>query len=363
MLKEFFLNEVKNGINKAISAGKLGSMGENDEFSLIIEKPKNADFGDFAVNVSSLARVARIAPPMIANAIVENLAGENYTTSVVGGFINFKIENSLLANSVAEILINGENYGRPQNVPTEKILLEYVSANPTGPFHIGHGRWAAMGSALANLLMFYGHEVHQEFYINDAGSQIQKLGNSLRIRIGQELGEDIDFPTDEIEKKIEYAVTNKSLVNVFSLKKSLTYYESATSANQLLLDKLRNDASRIGFRTEELEFLEDIGIENKQCDNLAKIYAETLENMSDARTSVASNNLSIIMKYLAVINIVFMPLTVITGIGGMSEFTMMTEGIWWPHAYAALVVVMVIIGFVTYRLVHDIGAPRNTRRR
>ena len=204
MLKDFFLNEVKDAINKAIENGKLGQMGANDEFSLIIEKPKNADFGDFAVNVSSLARVAKIAPPMIANAILENLSGENYTTTVVGGFINFKIENTLLANSVAEILSKGENYGRPQNVPTEKILLEYVSANPTGPFHIGHGRWAAMGSALANLLMFYGHVVHQEFYINDAGSQIQKLGNSLRIRIGQELGEDIDFPTDEIEKKNFY---------------------------------------------------------------------------------------------------------------------------------------------------------------
>ena len=204
MLKDYFLNEVKVAINKAIEAGKLGSMGLQDEYSLIVEKPKNADFGDFAVNVSSLARVAKIAPPMIAQAIVEGVSGVGYTTSVVGGFINFKIENSLLANSVAEILERRENYGRPQDVPTEKILLEYVSANPTGPFHIGHGRWAAMGSALANLLKFYGHEVHQEFYINDAGSQIQKLGNSLRIRIGQELGEDIDFPTDEIEKKNFY---------------------------------------------------------------------------------------------------------------------------------------------------------------
>jgi len=204
MLKDFFLNEVKNAIKKAIEAGKLGQMSINDEFSLIIEKPKNADFGDFAVNVSSLARVAKIAPPMIANAIVEGLNGAGYTTSVVGGFINFKIENSLLANAVAEVLVKGENYGRPQGVSTEKILLEYVSANPTGPFHIGHGRWAAMGSALANLLKFYGHDVHQEFYINDAGSQIQKLGNSLRIRIGQELGENIDFPTDEIEKKNFY---------------------------------------------------------------------------------------------------------------------------------------------------------------
>ena len=204
MLKDFFLKEVENAINNAIKENKLGQMSADDKFSLMIEKPKNADFGDFAVNVSSLARSAKIAPPMIANAIVEFLSKENYTVSVVGGFINFKIENTLLANSVAEILVKGENYGRPEGLPTEKILLEYVSANPTGPFHIGHGRWAAMGSALANLLKFYGHEVYQEFYINDAGSQIQKLGNSLRIRIGQELGENIDFPTDEIEKKNFY---------------------------------------------------------------------------------------------------------------------------------------------------------------
>lgn len=204
MLKDFFLNEVKNGIKKAAACGKLGQMGTDEKFSLIVEKPKNSDFGDFAVNVSSLARSAKIAPPMIAQAIVENLTKENYSVTVVGGFINFKIENSLLAEAVAEILEKKENYGKPENVPVEKILLEYVSANPTGPFHIGHGRWAAMGSALANLLKFYGHEVYQEFYINDAGSQIQKLGNSLKIRIKQELGENIDFPTDEIERKNYY---------------------------------------------------------------------------------------------------------------------------------------------------------------
>lgn len=204
MLKDFFLNEVKNGIKKAAACGKLGQMSTDEKFSLIVEKPKNSDFGDFAVNVSSLARSAKIAPPMIAQAIVENLTKENYSVTVVGGFINFKIENSLLAEAVSEILEKKENYGKPENVPVEKILLEYVSANPTGPFHIGHGRWAAMGSALANLLKFYGHEVYQEFYINDAGSQIQKLGNSLKIRIKQELGENIDFPTDEIERKNYY---------------------------------------------------------------------------------------------------------------------------------------------------------------
>ena len=204
MLKDFFLNEVKKGIKEAINAGTLGQMGLEDEFSLIVEKPKNTDFGDFAVNVSSLARMAKIAPPMIANAILDKLSKENYEVSVVGGFINFKVSDNLLANTVEEILNKKENYGRGDGKDKEKILLEYVSANPTGPFHIGHGRWAAMGSALANLLKFYGHDVYQEFYINDAGSQIQKLGNSLRIRLQQELGENVDFPTDEIERKNFY---------------------------------------------------------------------------------------------------------------------------------------------------------------
>ena len=205
MYKKILLENIESAIEKAISDKKLGSMEEFQKGSLIIEKPKNADFGDFAVNVSSLARSARIAPVAIANAIVEYLSSDNYTTSVVGGFINFKLSDKLLADVVQKVLTDKENYGKPVNPVVEKIMLEYVSANPTGPFHIGHGRWAAMGSALANLLKFYGHDVYQEFYINDAGSQIQKLGRSLLIRVKQELGENVDFPTDEEERKNYYA--------------------------------------------------------------------------------------------------------------------------------------------------------------
>ena len=205
MYKNLLLDDIEAAIEKAIQDKKLGSMEEYQKGSLIIEKPKNPDFGDFAVNVSSLARQARIAPPMIANAIVENLANTNYETSVVGGFINFKLSDKLLTDVIQEILDKKENYGKPEKIDAEKIILEYVSANPTGPFHIGHGRWAAMGSALANLLTFYGHNVFQEFYINDAGSQIQKLGRSLLIRVKQELGENVDFPEDEEERKNYYA--------------------------------------------------------------------------------------------------------------------------------------------------------------
>ena len=204
MLRDYFLNKVEDAIEKAIVANKLGQMTEYTKGTLSVEKPKKPDFGDFAINVSSLARSARIAPPMIANAIVEFIDKEDSDYSVIGGFINFKAGDSLLINLVEEVFAKKNNFGKPKNINKEKIILEYISANPTGPFHIGHGRWAAMGSALANLLKFYGHDVYQEFYINDAGSQIQKLGRSLVIRVKQVLGLDVDFPEDELERKNYY---------------------------------------------------------------------------------------------------------------------------------------------------------------
>lgn len=204
MLRDYFINKIENAIEQAVAENKLGQMTEYVKGSLSVEKPKNPEFGDFAVNVSALARSARIAPPMIANAIVEFVDKEDNEYSVIGGFINFKAGKSLLIDLVDEIFTKNKDFGRPENIEKEKIILEYISANPTGPFHIGHGRWAAMGSALANLLKFYGHEVYQEFYINDAGSQIQKLGRSLIIRVKQELGDSIDFPEDEIERKNYY---------------------------------------------------------------------------------------------------------------------------------------------------------------
>lgn len=204
MIKDYFINSIENAIDLAIKEGQLGSMTEYTKGTLVVERPKNPDFGDFAVNVSSLARFAKISPQQIANTIVEFVQAEGNEYSVIGGFINFKAGKKLLSDLVEEVFKNPVDYGKPENIDKEKIILEYISANPTGPFHIGHGRWAAMGSVLANLLKFYGHEVYQEFYINDAGSQIQKLGKSLAIRVRQQLGEDIDFPEDEIERKNYY---------------------------------------------------------------------------------------------------------------------------------------------------------------
>lgn len=212
MLKEYFLEKVKSSINELVKNGQLGQMTEANEYNLQSEVPKNAQFGDFAVNVSSLARFAKLAPAKIAETISENIAKAGFDINVTAGFINFKLQNKMLDDILVEVLDKRADYARNNQGNSQKVILEYVSANPTGPFHIGHGRWAAMGSALANVMKFSGYDVYQEFYINDAGSQIQKLGKSLYVRILQELGVDISFPEDEEAAKNFY--TGEYLVPV-----------------------------------------------------------------------------------------------------------------------------------------------------
>ena len=204
MLKQYIIDVTTDAIKTAAKEGKLNQLKVDDVFSLNAEIPKNEEFGDIAVNVSSLAKFAKMAPPAIAQAVADEIKLEDCEISTVAGFINFKLGKSFLNAIVKEIMNQKSDYGSNDYGAGQKVILEYVSANPTGPFHIGHGRWAAMGSALANLLKFAGYNVYQEFYINDAGNQIKNLGRSLHIRVLQELGEKIDFPTDEIEKKSYY---------------------------------------------------------------------------------------------------------------------------------------------------------------
>ena len=137
-----------------------------------------------------------MAPPMIANAIAEYIKSDNFSINVVAGFINFKLEEGFLKKIVEEILTKKENYGKMNLGNGKKVNIEYVSANPTGPFHIGHGRWAALGSSLAEVMKFTGYDVYQEFYINDAGNQINKLAKSLELRVKELEGETVEWPED-----------------------------------------------------------------------------------------------------------------------------------------------------------------------
>jgi len=204
MIKEIISKTVKDAIKNAISKGELGELTEQNLPELFVEKTKNPEFGDYAVNISPLSKFARMSPPKIAETIKPYINLENTDISIIAGFINFKLGNCFLNNSVAKIITEHENFGSNNQGNSQKVLLEYVSANPTGPLHIGHGRWAAVGSSLANLLKFCGYDVTQEFYINDAGNQINNLGKSLWIRVLQELGIKADFPQTEEEGSKNY---------------------------------------------------------------------------------------------------------------------------------------------------------------
>ena len=204
MLKQYITDVAYQAIKEAVKNNKLGEMTAEQDFTLNTETPKNEEFGDFAINVSSLARYAKMSPAAIAQTVSEYINTDDIEINTVAGFINFKLGKSFLNTVIKDILNLKNTYGSNDFGEGQKVILEYVSANPTGPFHIGHGRWAAMGSALANLLKFAGYDVYQEFYINDAGNQIKNLGRSLHIRVLQEMGEKIDFPADETERKSFY---------------------------------------------------------------------------------------------------------------------------------------------------------------
>jgi arginyl-tRNA synthetase len=180
------------------------SAGELDFQSLPafeVEAPKQADHGDLATNLAMvLTKQAKIAPRKIAEAITKNLEapeGMLQKVEIAGpGFINFFIEEAYWRQVIPEIHRLGPEYGNSGLGRGQKVQVEFVSANPTGPLHIGHGRGAALGDALANLLTVAGYEVVREYYINDVGNQINTLGKSLYFRLWELQGEKIEFPED-----------------------------------------------------------------------------------------------------------------------------------------------------------------------
>jgi len=165
-----------------------------------IERTRDASHGDYATNVAMRhAKAARCNPRQLAAAIVKALPTDPAVTRVEiagPGFINFHLAPAAYHAEVARVAAEGAGYGCRPTGSGEKILLEFVSANPTGPLHVGHGRHAAYGAALGNLLTAAGHSVCREFYINDAGRQVDILGVSVWLRYLEQLGEAVPFPSN-----------------------------------------------------------------------------------------------------------------------------------------------------------------------
>ena len=188
---------------KAVQAGGKYADADIDVKNMIrLEVPKDKQHGDFACNIAMmLAKSLRDAPRNIAEAIASNIETDEDIKKVEiagAGFINFYLTPNWLYKTMEKIEEQGEDYGKIDIGKGKKVMVEFVSANPTGPMHMGNARGGALGDCLAAVLEYAGYDVTREFYINDAGNQIEKFGNSLNARYIQNLkGEDaIEFPED-----------------------------------------------------------------------------------------------------------------------------------------------------------------------
>ncbi|MFT2140315.1 arginine--tRNA ligase [Staphylococcus sp. GDY8P145P] len=195
------INQVKETLIEEIKASIIKSELVETVPEIKIETPKDPTNGDYSSNIAMvLTKLARKNPREIANQIVENLDTNKANVKKVDiagpGFINFYLDQQYLTEIIKTALSKGETFGQTEERKNESIIVEYVSANPTGDLHIGHARNAAVGDTLSNVLSAAGYDVTREYYINDAGKQIENLAHSIEARYNQALGLDAELPED-----------------------------------------------------------------------------------------------------------------------------------------------------------------------
>jgi len=177
---------------------RSGTLRLDEEPPIHLERTKSPEHGEFATNLAmTLAKNSKLPPRKLAQAIIDNIpiSRQIEKMEIAGpGFINFFLQHCALTGAVNEVLRRREQYGSPLVRPNESVTLEYVSANPTGPLHVGHGRGAAYGASLANIFTLYGYKVQREYYVNDNGRQMDILATSVWIRYLELCGEKVGFP-------------------------------------------------------------------------------------------------------------------------------------------------------------------------
>ena len=228
-----------------------------DTSAITVETPRDPTHGDLATNAAMvLAKPARMKPRDIAEKLVARLSADQRVTKaeVAGpGFINITLDTNAWRGQVADILREGTRYGRLDAGNGERVNVEYVSANPTGPMHVGHCRNAVVGDAIANLLAFAGYDVTREYYINDAGAQVDTLARSAHLRYREALGEDIGeipeglYPGDYL-KPVGQAIAEKYGRGLVGKPEAEWLPALRSIAVSGMLDMIRADLARLGIK-------------------------------------------------------------------------------------------------------------------
>ena len=253
---EHFETIVRTKLEHLTAAGHLPA--GLDLSRIVVESPRDSSHGDLATNAAMvLAREAVKSPRAIADLLVEALSGDPdiESLSVAGpGFINLKLKHQVFERVLRSVATEGDSYGHgsPKN---EKVNVEYVSANPTGPMHVGHGRGAVFGDALANVLAFAGFDVCREYYINDAGAQVDVLARSAFLRYREALGEQIDtipdglYPGDYL-KPVGSALVAKYGKSLKSMHEHEWLPLVRDLAISMMMDMIRNDLQALDIHHE-----------------------------------------------------------------------------------------------------------------
>ena len=197
----FIKYKLAEALKQAVAdAQRDGSLATTTLPDVILERPQNPEHGDYASSLPlKLARTIEMAPLKIAEKVLAFMPALPEVDKIVvaaPGFINFKLSSEWLTQQVSAILDAGDSYGNIDLGGGKPVQIEFVSVNPTGPLHVGHGRGAVLGSTLANVLNATGYSVEKEYYINDAGSQLDAFNRSLYARYQQCLGSDAEMPDD-----------------------------------------------------------------------------------------------------------------------------------------------------------------------
>jgi len=252
-VKQTLIELLTQAVFEAQQSGKLPSIALPE---VIIEHPQNAEHGDYASSLSlKLSRATGISPLTIANDIVSLITSIPEVDRIAvapPGFINFTLKSNWLTSQANSVLEAGNFYGNIELGQGNRVQIEFVSVNPTGPLHVGHGRGAILGSALANILNAAGYQVEKEYYINDAGSQIDAFSHSLYTRYQQSLGITAEMPTEGYFGKYMVDLAKEIIAENGDKYRTLTEAEATAQLGQLglkkIIDQIKADLELLGVQ-------------------------------------------------------------------------------------------------------------------
>jgi len=309
------VNLAKEQMNNAINAAvelltKNGELPEGELKEFRVEVPADRQNGDFSANVAMVnSKVWRMAPRQAADLIVSKLSLENtYFSKVLvagPGFMNFYLSDEYYADILIDIANQGKNYGRSNYGEGQKVLVEFVSANPTGPMHMGNARGGALGDCLAAVMDYAGYDVAREFYVNDAGNQIEKFGLSLDVRYQQHFkgedavplpedsyhGDDIKVLAEEFieingDSYLEKPETERRAALIeYALPKNIAAMKAAMEKYRIYYDRwfLESDLHNGGEVMNTIEAMKDLGLTYEQDGALWYKNAEVQTKMLKAQ--------------------------------------------------------------------------------